>query len=455
MRAWRRIIAGIGMTAGLLTACNGNAKASVIPDTSNQNETTKIELVTAKPDTTPEPSETGKNTQSTTESKSTKAQDIETGARNAAETTSEPESTTEAVSEPESEAETTTEEPSTTEAVTTQPETTTEAVTTTQPETTTEEVTTTQAPTMSAEEKAALLKQAVSQALPGIVCWGDSLTYGYGGNGESYPSTLQRLINERLVEGIPVVNNGVCVEQTYTIMARAGAWEMRTNQFIIPAQCWPTEIHIDFEGGMYTNLAAFGDAGLNPVTIDGVKGNITSSYHEGEHGYCYFTRLEPGEEVTVEAGTLVYPASKNLYGGYVNVIFMGENGYYENAEDLISQYQRIIDARVLTRYVIIGLTTGGNTSRGELSQKMAAYFGNNYIDMRTELVNRGPELVGLERETGDWYNIQEGLVMGYLKSDEIHLNEYGYRAVGMILYERMEALGYFDGVKNAIAQYGN
>lgn len=425
------------MTACLLTACNGNAKASVIVlDTSNQTETTKIEVVTAKPNTTP-------------------AQETETGARNAAETTSEPESTTEAVTEPESEAETTTEEPSTTEAVTTQTDTTTEEVTTTQPETTTEEVTTTQAPTMSAEEKAALLRQAVSQALPGIVCWGDSLTYGYGGNGESYPATLQRLINERLVDGIPVVNNGVCVEPTYTIMARAGAWEMRTNQFIIPAQCYPTEIHIDFESGMYSNLAAFGDAGLNPVTINGVKGNITSSYHSEDYGYCYFTRLEPGDEVFVEGDTQVYPASKELYGGYVNVIFMGENGHYENAEDLISQYQRIIDARGLTRYVIIGLTTGDNTSRGELSGKMAAYFGNNYIDMRTELANRGPELVGLERQSGDWYNVQEGLVMGYLKSDEIHLNEYGYRAVGMILYERMEALGYFDGVKNAIAQYGN
>lgn len=45
--------------------------------------------------------------------------------------------------------------------------------------------------------------------------------------------------------------------------------------------------------------------------------------------------------------------------------------------------------------------------------------------------------------------------MRYLMSDDIHLNEYGYRAAGTIVYERMEALGYFDGVKNAIAKYGN
>ena len=45
--------------------------------------------------------------------------------------------------------------------------------------------------------------------------------------------------------------------------------------------------------------------------------------------------------------------------------------------------------------------------------------------------------------------------MRYLMSDDIHLNEYGYHAAGTIVYERMEALGYFDGVKNAIAKYGN
>ena len=84
---------------------------------------------------------------------------------------------------------------------------------------------------------------------------------------------------------------------------------------------------------------------------------------------------------------------------------------------------------------------------------MAEHFGNNYIDMRTELVQRGPEFVGLERSVDDWYNLETGRVMGYLMSDNIHLNEYGYRAAGEIVYERMEALGYFGGVKNAIASY--
>ena len=429
MKKLKRLLFTAGMCMCLVTACAKKESISAEVDTSVQEATEEI--------TTQETAERETTTQETTERETTTQE------------TTERETTTQETTE----RETTTQE--TTEAETTTPEETTTEVETTTQEPTTPEETTTQAPTLSAEEKEALLRQAVQQSLPGIVCWGDSLTVGYGGNGESYPATLQRLLNENLIDGIPVVNNGVCVETTYTIMARAGAWEITTNDFTIPAECYPTEIHIYMTNGMYTNLTAFGDAGLNPVTINGVKGNLTFSYHTGEYGYCNFTRLEPGEETVVPFGSVVYPASVDLYGGYVNIIFMGENGYYTDADDLISQYQRLIDARGLSRYIVIGLTTGDYRGYGELSRRMADYFGDKYIDMRSELVNRGPELLGIERESGDWYDIQEGIVMGYFKSDAVHLNENGYKAAGIIVYEKMDALGYFDGVKSAIAQYRN
>ena len=366
------------------------------------------------------------------------------------------ETTTEEITTQETTTEEITTQQVTTEEVTTTQEVTTEEITTqetTTEEITTQEETTTQQPTLSEEERQALLRQKVMQELPGIVCWGDSLTAGYGGNGESYPATLERLIAQRLIDGIPVVNNGVCVEQSYTIMARAGVWAIYAEGFTIPAECESVEVHLILEGGIYTNLTHFGDGGLNPVTIEGVKGILTPSHHEDEYGYVYFTRLEPGEAVEVPNMSLVHPVSKQAYDNYVNIIFMGENGIYDSADDLVRQHQRFIDVRKLDRYIIIGLTTGDNDSRGELSQKMAEHFGSNYIDMRTELVQRGPELAGVGRWADEAYYFEKGLVMGYLKSDDIHLNEYGYRAVGEIVYERMEALGYFDGVKNAIAAY--
>lgn len=57
-----------------------------------------------------------------------------------------------------------------------------------------------------------------------------------GATARAIRDTLQRLIDERLISGIPVVNNGVCVEQTYTIMARAGVWPMMVDSFVMPSR---------------------------------------------------------------------------------------------------------------------------------------------------------------------------------------------------------------------------
>ena len=49
-------------------------------------------------------------------------------------------------------------------------------------------------------DKAQRVEEALDQYLPGIVCWGDSLTAGYGGEGVSYPSTLSKLVNENIID---------------------------------------------------------------------------------------------------------------------------------------------------------------------------------------------------------------------------------------------------------------
>jgi hypothetical protein len=44
------------------------------------------------------------------------------------------------------------------------------------------------------------LEEDISTYLPGIVCWGDSLTAGAGGNGTTYPNVLESLIKEQFVD---------------------------------------------------------------------------------------------------------------------------------------------------------------------------------------------------------------------------------------------------------------
>ena len=87
----------------------------------------------------------------------------------------------------------------------------------------------------------------LAQNLPGIVCWGDSLTTGSSGN-VSYPHTLQKYLDVYLcgiydlrfsldtVEGlslmdwddytisIPVVNMGAGREYTATLLVRSGVF---------------------------------------------------------------------------------------------------------------------------------------------------------------------------------------------------------------------------------------
>ncbi len=45
-------------------------------------------------------------------------------------------------------------------------------------------------------------QQKIDAALPGIVCWGDSITYGECSEDVKYPDELRRLIDEELIEPI-------------------------------------------------------------------------------------------------------------------------------------------------------------------------------------------------------------------------------------------------------------
>lgn len=112
-----------------------------------------------------------------------------------------------------------------------------------------------QNPEVQVCEKCTALQAAMAQYLPGIVCWGDSLTAGTGGEGITYPQTIEELIDENILSKnhcdmgtIPVVNMGVGGEDTCTILGRNGAVPFTVKKdFVIPAGTEPAEIEI--EGG--------------------------------------------------------------------------------------------------------------------------------------------------------------------------------------------------------------
>ena len=299
------------------------------------------------------------------------------------------------------------------------------------------------------EDKINAIEQAIYKDTPGIIVWGDSLTAGSGGEGTNYPDVLQRLIKTNIYN-IPVVNMGVGGEHTHTIMGRAGSVPFVVDSFTIPKDTSKVEIIIKSSNGNNVFPLRQGNKGFNPVTINGITGAITieqSSYTSQEFTY-YFNRTESGNPVHVADGTIVTSTSWADYQNYIPIVFMGQNGgWNENPEELIAQIKSILSMdKWNDKYLVLGLTSGIAESRAVLESAMESEFGDQYINLRKYIVESGLEIVNLEATAEDVNAINEGSIPLSLLSDPIHFNSLGYIVIGQAIYDRMMKLGYFNSV---------
>ena len=309
------------------------------------------------------------------------------------------------------------------------------------------------------------LQETFDEYLPGIVCWGDSLTAGTGGEGVSYPKVLKQLMQERLFANIPVamplpevVNMGVGGEDTHTILGRNGAIPFVVKEnMTIPSDTTPVSIVMESASGKAVAPFRQGNAGAESVEINGVTGTIDviqDSYTSAEFSY-EFIRKEPGEVVYVSEGTPIITSGSVMWTDYIPVIFMGENGGFNDVKELIEQQRAIIEHQTShkERFLIIGLHTGTKKQRAELEEAMLQEYGEKYINLREELCTKGLEAAGLQGTQEDVEMLQKGMVPASLMiSDKCHFNAYGYQVIGELIYARMDELGYFDEVKTTIAE---
>jgi len=303
-----------------------------------------------------------------------------------------------------------------------------------------------------------LIKKSVTETLPGIVCWGDSLTVGKGGKGVTYPKVLAELISKNIYANLPVINCGVGGETSTTIIGRAGgAPYIIANSFTIPYDI--SKVKITFTSSDGSSIAPLrqGKCGVNPVTINGIAGNISieqDSYTSLEYSY-YFTRSTPGNSVDIDAGTKIITSGSILYNNYIPVIFIGQNGGWKSYADLISQQMSIVNSQTKKqdKYVILGLTTGTASSRSGLETAMVNFYGDKYINLREYLSADGIYDAGLRPTEKDLEAMKVGSVPPSLLSDSVHLNSYGYTLIGNLVYKRMMELGYFNDIVEIIKKY--
>ena len=289
---------------------------------------------------------------------------------------------------------------------------------------------------------------AIEADFPGIVAYGDSLTAGAGGDGETYPVILQQLVQDNVYE-IPVINRGVGGENTNTIMGRTGSVPFVVNSFTIPADNTNVEIGLLSSNGGAVAPLRQGEGGINPVKINGVEGVISieqESSTSKDYKY-FFKRSQSGEASEVTDGTIVEVANLTEFNNYIPIVFMGQNGGYDGDQGLVDQINTILEMEKSNeKYLVLGLTTGSASSRSNLESTMESTYGNRYINLREYIVENGLEQAGIEATTEDLAAINVGSIPPSLLSDPVHFNANGYKVIANAIYERMWELGYFEHV---------
>ena len=322
--------------------------------------------------------------------------------------------------------------------------------------------------------------QTVSQYLPGIVCWGDSLTAGSSGN-VSYPATLQKYINAYLCSSydlryslentesasrlkkedykisIPVVNMGAGQEDISTILGRSGVVPYVVDtDFTIPAGKESVTVSIVAQNGEAVTPLTAGSGGVNPVTIAGVRGSLSLIQNQGVKSY-QFTRLEEGAQVQVAKGTEIVTACKDEYKDYIHIVWLGSYGEYGSPENLVAETRQLLQRQQSNtdRYLVIGPCTvrgswynAQKNTMDAIDSAMLQAFGNHYINLRKYLIEDGLRDAKITATKEDTMYINQGSVPNSFRSNAggADLNAAAYDLVGKLVYSRMERLGFFDEV---------
>ena len=328
--------------------------------------------------------------------------------------------------------------------------------------------------------------ETVQTYLPGIVCWGDSLTAGSSGN-VSYPGTLQKYIDTYLCDiydfastienaadysrldwnaytvSIPVVNMGAGQESSDTILGRSGVTPYVVGaDFEIPAGTEPVAITLKSESGKTVSPLTAGNAGVNPVTINGVVGEISLASNTGWGPASYqFTRAETGEPVSVAKGTQITTACSEEYRDYVHIVWLGTYGDYLNPATLVSQTRELLSRQAANpeRYIVLGPCTvrgswvnADQATLNGIDAAMLQAFGNHYINVRKYLMVDGLTDAQITPSKDEELIIEQGKVPTSFRSNAAgaDLNGTAYKLIGKLVYERMETLGYFDEIRQEL-----
>lgn len=310
-----------------------------------------------------------------------------------------------------------------------------------------------------------------------ITCWGDSMMQGAGCN-EAYiysdngiedisyfttPSALQYFTS------INTYNFGVGGESSYQISLRAGGIPIYTDR----------DIYITDHSLAYVK---FVDKNEETIDMDDYSGYGYEDNTYPDTVYindvlCYVERTDEGlyisicsdadcdsvTEMYINAWTRVIPKAAYDHRNDILILEMGSNGGWENDYDeLIKQYQNIIDNSYYADYIIVGDTdnpgesadiyqdvydNNGNYAglHATLWEQALYYaFGEHFLNTRLYLMENALSDCGLTPTENDIIDIQTGNLPEQIRADFTHFNSYGYYSKAKAIYLKGIELGIWD-----------
>lgn len=282
---------------------------------------------------------------------------------------------------------------------------------------------------------------------PDIVCWGDSMTAGAGGNGRSYPLILGELLTAA-GSTAKVVNAGVGGETSVTITARQGGtpFIVRVIDKIIPATITPVTIAFDqidsqtvrplLQGNGAPGYGFTGKLADVEGTISLVKPNGGNTWDAAN--YYTFTRKTVGAEVAVTRPETFYLDFANAHLGDIHIIWIGQNGP--------STARAITDAKAIIqrmealnkRYIVISKPS----STAADDSIFFAEFGSRFLPIRKYMVEFGLEDAGITPTEQDLTDIANGTVPTSLRTDAVHWTAQGYTILANQIFKKLKELGW-------------
>lgn len=279
---------------------------------------------------------------------------------------------------------------------------------------------------------------------PDIVCWGDSMTAGAGGNGTTYPGVLKTLM-QNAGSTANTYNMGVGGETSPTICARQGGNPFLINVTggIIPASTTPVTVTLEQINGETVRPLLQGSTTWTGV-LDGIAGVLNlvepsgSSASWQADNYYTFARTAAGTQITIDRPKPFYLDVAAPRLGDIHIIWIGQNG--PSTARAISDAKAIIQRMQALdkRYLVISKPTSTDAD----DSLFFAEFGRRFVAARKYLVQYGLQDAGITPTAQDNTDIANGIVPTSLRADAVHWTAQGYTILANLLFNRIKELGW-------------